>query len=81
MLDYAGFVENTFYLDIMCLVQYGECLGESIWPALQKNADCTDLIAFLSEIAEAQKTIKFHVSRGKTHYDHWQDTLEKVCNR
>lgn len=28
MLDYAGFVENTFYLDIMCLVQYGECLEE-----------------------------------------------------
>lgn len=63
MLDYAGFVENTFYLDIMCLVQYGECLEESIWPALQKNADCTDLIAFLSEIAEAQKTIKFHVKQ------------------
>lgn len=47
MLDYAGFVENTFYLDIMCLVQYRECLEESIWLALQKNADCTDLIAFL----------------------------------
>jgi len=61
----------------MCLVQYRKSLKGSIWPELQKKADCTDRIAFsMSGVTEAQKTIKFHISRGKTHYD----ALEKVCN-